>query len=68
MFASATASDRRRTGVNEKRKTVNERTDIVPDELARRRRNARRTAIVLALVALAIFVAFLVTGVTGRGQ
>ena len=45
-----------------------ESTDIAPDELARRRRNARRTAIVLGLVVTAIFVAFLITGVTGRGQ
>ncbi len=42
-------------------------TDIAADELARRRRNARRTAIVLAVIVLSIFVAFLVPGVTGRG-
>ncbi len=42
-------------------------TDISRDELARRRGNARRTALILAAVVLAIFVAFLVTGVTGRG-
>ncbi len=45
-----------------------ERTDIAAVELARRRRNARRTAIILALIALAIFVTFFMTGVTGRGQ
>ena len=45
-----------------------ENAAIAADELARRRRNARRTAIVLALIALAIFVAFFMTGVTGRGQ
>ncbi len=42
-------------------------TDIDREELARRRGNARRTAWILALIVLAIFVTFLVTGVTGRG-
>jgi hypothetical protein len=54
--------------VNEERKAMNESPGTAPEELARRRRNARRTAIILALIALAIFVAFLMTGVTGRGQ
>ena len=46
---------------------MTERTDIPREELDRRRRNARRTAVILALIVLAIFVTFLVTGVTGRG-
>jgi hypothetical protein len=54
--------------VSEERDVTNERTGIAPEDLARRRRNARRTAIILALIALAIFVAFFMTGVTGRGQ
>jgi hypothetical protein len=54
--------------LNKERKTVNETPGLVPEELARRRRNARRTAIILGLIALAIFVAFFMTGVTGRGQ
>ena len=54
--------------MSEEQPKVVESTDIAPDELARRRRNARRTAIVLGLVVTAIFVAFLITGVTGRGQ
>lgn len=36
------------------------------DELARRRAGARRTALILAVVALAIFAAFIWTGVSGR--
>ncbi len=43
--------------------------DDAPDaaELERRRAGARRTALILAGIAVVIFVAFLVTGVTGRG-
>jgi hypothetical protein len=37
-----------------------------PDELANRRKAARRTAIRLAIVAALVFVAFLMTGVIGR--
>ncbi len=53
--------------MNEDNRSMRDSTDIAADELARRRRNARRTAIVLAVIVLSIFVAFLVTGVTGRG-
>lgn len=45
----------------------NKGADVSGEELARRRSAARRTALILAGIALAIFVAFLVTGVTGRG-
>jgi hypothetical protein len=41
--------------------------DVAPAELERRRAAARRTALILAAVVLTIFIAFLVTGVTGRG-
>jgi hypothetical protein len=44
-----------------------EAAEIDADELARRRSNARRTALFLGGIVLAIFVAFLITGVTGRG-
>lgn len=54
--------------MDKERKAVNETPGIASEELARRRRNARRTAIILALIALAIFVTFFMTGVTGRGQ
>lgn len=37
------------------------------NELLQRRKNARRTAMVLGGIVLVIFVAFLITGVTGRG-
>lgn len=37
------------------------------EEVARRRARARRTALFLAAIVIAIFIAFLVTGVTGRG-
>ena len=47
---------------------MSDSNDIAPDELARRRRNARRTALILAVIVLAIFVTFLATGITGRGQ
>lgn len=69
--ASGTASERQRTDgamVSEKRERMGDKPDIAADELARRRRNARRTAIILGLIALAIFVTFFMTGVTGRGQ
>jgi hypothetical protein len=39
---------------------------IEHDELLRRRKAARRTAWILALVALLIFSLFIFTGVTGR--
>lgn len=47
---------------------VTDATNSTADELARRRSGARRTAIVLGIVVTVIFVAFLITGVTGRGQ
>lgn len=37
------------------------------EEVARRRARARRTALFLAALVAAIFLAFLLTGVTGRG-
>ena len=40
--------------------------DMDRPEIAQRRSAARRTALILALVAGAIFVAFLMTGVIGR--
>ena len=40
-------------------------TAIDPDELTARRRKALRTALVLAAVAVTVFVAFLLTGVVG---
>jgi hypothetical protein len=40
--------------------------DMDRSELARRRSAARRTALLLAFVALAIFAAFFMTGVIGR--
>ena len=40
-------------------------TAIEPDDLAARRRKAVRTALVLAAVAVTVFVAFLLTGVMG---
>jgi len=46
---------------------MSEKQDIAPDELARRRKNARRTALFLGAIVLAIFIAFLITGITGRG-
>ncbi len=44
-----------------------ETADTSRDELLRRRKNARRTALVLGAIALTIFVTFLMTGVIGRG-
>ena len=38
---------------------------IEPDDLAARRKRAVRTALVLAAVAVSVFVAFLLTGVMG---
>ena len=46
---------------------ITDPTKLPAEELARRRANARRTALVLGAIVLAIFVAFLITGVTGRG-
>ena len=40
-------------------------TAIGPEDLAARRKKAVRTALVLAALAVAVFVAFLLTGVTG---
>ncbi|MGJ4730904.1 hypothetical protein [Luteimonas sp. SDU101] len=37
-----------------------------PDELAQRRRRAVRTALVVGAIALAIYVAFIASGVIGR--
>jgi hypothetical protein len=41
--------------------------DLSNEELKRRRRNALRTAWVLAAVAAAIFATFFLSGVIGRG-
>ena len=40
-------------------------TAIEPEDLVARRRKAVRTALVLAAVAVTVFVAFLLTGVMG---
>ena len=48
-------------------KNAESSADVAPEELARRRANARRTALILAATAGAIFVTFLITGITGRG-
>ncbi|MGV8941980.1 MAG: hypothetical protein ACOH1P_10665 [Lysobacter sp.] len=37
-----------------------------PDEIAARRKAARRTALWIALVAAAVYVGFILTGVIGR--
>ncbi|HYG08215.1 MAG TPA: hypothetical protein VD865_17635 [Stenotrophomonas sp.] len=41
-------------------------TDPVAAELAARRQRARRTAIVVALVAVLVYAGFILTGVLGR--
>lgn len=44
-----------------------QRMQVSADELRRRRKGARRTALILGGVVLAIFMAFLYSGVVGRG-
>jgi len=53
--------------MGEERDMERRKAAVSREEVARRRSNARRTALVLALIVLAIFIAFLITGVTGRG-
>lgn len=40
--------------------------DLRPDEFAARRKAARRTAFVVALIAVGVYVAFILSGVLGR--
>ena len=37
--------------------------DVKPDDLAERRRRSRRTAVIVGLVAVAVYVGFILTGV-----
>ncbi|WP_158238373.1 MULTISPECIES: hypothetical protein [Luteimonas] len=41
-------------------------TPLAPDEIAARRRRAKRTAGIAALIAAGIYVAFILSGVIGR--
>lgn len=46
---------------------MDEKQQVSKAEMARRRRNARRTALLLMVIALAIFATFILSGVLGRG-
>ena len=41
-------------------------TPMTPDQVAARRKAVRRTALVVAAIAVAVYVAFILSGVMGR--